>query len=121
MSDNLRPFHDRMEECFKNLKLKVEKEYGVREMVRVGPVAGRGEDTGAGSEGGWSWHGPSKEPALQEEDLIQGELPVNLVPHSHPQENARYKVSLSTEGLCSERKPHCLLRPLKCAQCGVSA
>ncbi|KFO34150.1 Dedicator of cytokinesis protein 2 [Fukomys damarensis] len=32
VSDNLRPFHDRMEECFKNLKVKVEKEYGVREM-----------------------------------------------------------------------------------------
>ncbi|GAB5567149.1 dedicator of cytokinesis protein 2 [Prionailurus iriomotensis] len=32
VSENLRPFHDRMEECFKNLKLKVEKEYGVREM-----------------------------------------------------------------------------------------
>lgn len=32
VSENLRPFHDRMEECFKNLKMKVEKEYGVREM-----------------------------------------------------------------------------------------
>ncbi|XP_021095427.1 dedicator of cytokinesis protein 2 isoform X2 [Heterocephalus glaber] len=32
VSGNLRPFHDRMEECFKNLKVKVEKEYGVREM-----------------------------------------------------------------------------------------
>ena len=31
-----------MEECFKNLKVKVEKEYGVREMVLVVPVAGRG-------------------------------------------------------------------------------
>lgn len=43
MSENLRPFHDRMEECFKNLKAKVEKEYGVREMVRVVPAAERGE------------------------------------------------------------------------------
>lgn len=42
VSENLRPFHDRMEECFKNLKVKVEKEYGVREMVLVVPVAGRG-------------------------------------------------------------------------------
>uniref|UniRef100_F6Y0J7 Dedicator of cytokinesis 2 n=1 Tax=Ornithorhynchus anatinus TaxID=9258 RepID=F6Y0J7_ORNAN len=32
VSENLRPFHDRMEECFKNLKVKVEKEYGVREL-----------------------------------------------------------------------------------------
>uniref|UniRef100_H0WLI3 Dedicator of cytokinesis 2 n=1 Tax=Otolemur garnettii TaxID=30611 RepID=H0WLI3_OTOGA len=32
VSENLRPFHDRMEECFKNLKVKVEKEYGAREM-----------------------------------------------------------------------------------------
>lgn len=39
VSDNLRPFHDRMEECFKNLKMKVEKEYGVREMVWVVPMA----------------------------------------------------------------------------------
>ncbi|KAB1259387.1 Dedicator of cytokinesis protein 2 [Camelus dromedarius] len=43
VSENLRPFHDRMEECFKNLKVKVEKEYGVREMVRVVPMAGRGD------------------------------------------------------------------------------
>lgn len=41
VSENLRPFHDRMEECFKSLKVKVEKEYGVREMVRQSPwVAG---------------------------------------------------------------------------------
>uniref|UniRef100_A0A8C3JRM8 Dedicator of cytokinesis 2 n=1 Tax=Calidris pygmaea TaxID=425635 RepID=A0A8C3JRM8_9CHAR len=33
VSDNLRPFHDRMEECFKHLKVKVEKQYGVRELV----------------------------------------------------------------------------------------
>lgn len=93
MSDNLRPFHDRMEECFKNLKVKVEKEYGVREMVWVVPVAVRGEERDVGSIGGWSWQGPSKEPALQEEELTQGHLPVNLFPRSHPQVNARYKVS----------------------------
>uniref|UniRef100_A0A8C6NJB6 Dedicator of cytokinesis 2 n=1 Tax=Nothobranchius furzeri TaxID=105023 RepID=A0A8C6NJB6_NOTFU len=34
VTDDLRPFHDRMEECFKQLKKKVEKEYGVRELVR---------------------------------------------------------------------------------------
>ncbi|XP_010775051.1 dedicator of cytokinesis protein 2-like [Notothenia coriiceps] len=28
----LRPFHERMEECFKQLKKKVQKEYGVREL-----------------------------------------------------------------------------------------
>uniref|UniRef100_A0AAY4DRV2 Dedicator of cytokinesis 2 n=1 Tax=Denticeps clupeoides TaxID=299321 RepID=A0AAY4DRV2_9TELE len=32
VTDDLRPFHDRMEECFKQLKKKVEKEYGVREL-----------------------------------------------------------------------------------------
>lgn len=31
----MRPFHERMEECFKQLKKKVEKEYGVRELVRT--------------------------------------------------------------------------------------
>lgn len=36
MTDDLRPFHERMEECFKQLKKKVEKEYGVRELVRSG-------------------------------------------------------------------------------------
>uniref|UniRef100_A0A8C8S564 Dedicator of cytokinesis 2 n=1 Tax=Pelusios castaneus TaxID=367368 RepID=A0A8C8S564_9SAUR len=45
VSDNLRPFHDRMEECFKHLKIKVEKQYGVRELVssvswRAGGEAG---------------------------------------------------------------------------------
>ncbi|XP_043925470.1 dedicator of cytokinesis protein 2 [Protopterus annectens] len=32
VTEDLRPFHDRMEECFKQLKAKVEKQYGVREM-----------------------------------------------------------------------------------------
>uniref|UniRef100_A0A1A7XW30 Dedicator of cytokinesis 2 n=1 Tax=Iconisemion striatum TaxID=60296 RepID=A0A1A7XW30_9TELE len=32
VTDDLRPFHDRMEECFKQLKKKVEKEYGVRDL-----------------------------------------------------------------------------------------
>uniref|UniRef100_A0A671UPQ4 Dedicator of cytokinesis 2 n=1 Tax=Sparus aurata TaxID=8175 RepID=A0A671UPQ4_SPAAU len=36
VTDDLRPFHERMEECFKQLKKKVEKEYGVRELVRTG-------------------------------------------------------------------------------------
>uniref|UniRef100_A0A6Q2ZKA2 Dedicator of cytokinesis 2 n=1 Tax=Esox lucius TaxID=8010 RepID=A0A6Q2ZKA2_ESOLU len=32
VTDDLRPFHERMEECFKHMKKKVEKEYGVREL-----------------------------------------------------------------------------------------
>uniref|UniRef100_A0AAX7TLX3 Dedicator of cytokinesis 2 n=1 Tax=Astatotilapia calliptera TaxID=8154 RepID=A0AAX7TLX3_ASTCA len=32
VTEDLRPFHERMEECFKQLKKKVEKEYGVREL-----------------------------------------------------------------------------------------
>lgn len=43
--DDLRPFHERMEECFKQLKKKVEKEYGVRELVRTG-----GERTNVGQQ-----------------------------------------------------------------------
>uniref|UniRef100_A0A8C1XHA1 Dedicator of cytokinesis 2 n=1 Tax=Cyprinus carpio TaxID=7962 RepID=A0A8C1XHA1_CYPCA len=35
VTDDLRPFHERMEECFKQLKKKVEKEYGVRELVSM--------------------------------------------------------------------------------------
>lgn len=34
VTEDLRPFHERMEECFKQLKKKVEKEYGVKELVR---------------------------------------------------------------------------------------
>uniref|UniRef100_A0A803TE08 Dedicator of cytokinesis 2 n=1 Tax=Anolis carolinensis TaxID=28377 RepID=A0A803TE08_ANOCA len=34
VSDSLRPFHERMEECFRHLKAKVEKQYGIRELVR---------------------------------------------------------------------------------------
>uniref|UniRef100_A0A667G9B7 Dedicator of cytokinesis 2 n=1 Tax=Lynx canadensis TaxID=61383 RepID=A0A667G9B7_LYNCA len=86
VSENLRPFHDRMEECFKNLKLKVEKEYGVREMVRVVPVAGRGEERDVGSHGDCGWQGPSKEPD-------PGEPSCNLGPSQSPQVNIRFKVS----------------------------
>ncbi|XP_069755178.1 dedicator of cytokinesis protein 2-like [Narcine bancroftii] len=35
VTDDLRPFHDRMEECFKQLKIKVEKEYGTRELPDI--------------------------------------------------------------------------------------
>lgn len=33
VTEALRPFHERMEACFKQLKEKVEKQYGVRTMV----------------------------------------------------------------------------------------
>uniref|UniRef100_A0A4W5LA03 Dedicator of cytokinesis 2 n=1 Tax=Hucho hucho TaxID=62062 RepID=A0A4W5LA03_9TELE len=32
VKDDLRPFHERMEECFKHMRKKVEKEYGVRDL-----------------------------------------------------------------------------------------
>lgn len=35
VTEDLRPFHDRMEECFKNLKIKVEKQYGVRDLPDI--------------------------------------------------------------------------------------
>nr|XP_015204817.1 PREDICTED: dedicator of cytokinesis protein 2-like [Lepisosteus oculatus] len=35
VTDDLRPFHDRMEDCFKQLKKKVEKEYGARELPEM--------------------------------------------------------------------------------------
>ncbi|KAI4899910.1 hypothetical protein NFI96_019488, partial [Prochilodus magdalenae] len=35
VTDDLRPFHERMEECFKQLKKKVEKEYGVKELPEM--------------------------------------------------------------------------------------
>ena len=33
VTEALRPFHERMEACFRQLKEKVEKQYGVRTMV----------------------------------------------------------------------------------------
>ncbi|XP_076861923.1 dedicator of cytokinesis 2 [Brachyhypopomus gauderio] len=35
VTEDLRPFHERMEECFKPLRKKVEKEYGVRELPEM--------------------------------------------------------------------------------------
>lgn len=34
VTEALRPFHDRMEACFKQLREKVEKQYGVKSLVR---------------------------------------------------------------------------------------
>lgn len=36
MTEDLRPFHERMEQCFVQLRAKVESQYGVREMVSAG-------------------------------------------------------------------------------------
>uniref|UniRef100_A0A8C5CX94 Dedicator of cytokinesis 2 n=1 Tax=Gadus morhua TaxID=8049 RepID=A0A8C5CX94_GADMO len=36
--EDLRPFHERMEECFKQMRKKVETQYGVRELVRTNPL-----------------------------------------------------------------------------------
>lgn len=33
VTEDLRPFHERMEQCFVQLRAKVESQYGVREMV----------------------------------------------------------------------------------------
>lgn len=35
VTEALRPFHDRMEACFKQLREKVEKQYGVKTLVRA--------------------------------------------------------------------------------------
>ncbi|KAJ3588197.1 hypothetical protein NHX12_011791 [Muraenolepis orangiensis] len=35
VTEDLRPFHERMEECFKQLRKKVEKQYGVRELPEM--------------------------------------------------------------------------------------
>lgn len=69
VSENLRPFHDRMEECFKSLKVKVEKEYGVREMVRRSPwVAGpRWVGRGRGAQ----WGPGPRDPPLRRRPKCQ--------------------------------------------------
>lgn len=35
VTEALRPFHERLEACFKQLKEKVEKQYGVKTLVRM--------------------------------------------------------------------------------------
>lgn len=42
VTEALRPFHERMEACFKQLKEKVEKQYGVRTMVSAARRGGGG-------------------------------------------------------------------------------
>lgn len=42
VTEALRPFHERMEACFKQLKEKVEKQYGVRTMVSGQRLGRRG-------------------------------------------------------------------------------
>lgn len=39
VTEALRPFHERMEACFRQLKDKVEKQYGVRAIVSALPVS----------------------------------------------------------------------------------
>uniref|UniRef100_H9H1K8 Uncharacterized protein n=1 Tax=Meleagris gallopavo TaxID=9103 RepID=H9H1K8_MELGA len=41
VTEDLRPFHERMEQCFVQLRAKVESQYGVREMVSAGGEQGR--------------------------------------------------------------------------------
>lgn len=38
MTEDLRPFHERLEQCFEQLRAKVESQYGVREMVSATAV-----------------------------------------------------------------------------------
>lgn len=35
VTEALRPFHDRLEACFKQLREKVEKQYGAKSLVRA--------------------------------------------------------------------------------------
>uniref|UniRef100_A0A803VZ75 Dedicator of cytokinesis 2 n=1 Tax=Ficedula albicollis TaxID=59894 RepID=A0A803VZ75_FICAL len=44
VTEDLRPFHERMEQCFEQLRAKVESQYGAREMVSARGWA-------------WGWHG----------------------------------------------------------------
>lgn len=85
MLDSLRPFHDRMEECFKNLKMKVEKEYGVREMVWVVPVTGNGEDWGNKKLEGTDMGEPSNIPG-----------PSKVTPNEKPVIYQIYETTLGT-------------------------
>ncbi|XP_067836606.1 dedicator of cytokinesis protein 2-like isoform X2 [Heptranchias perlo] len=52
VTDALKPFHDRMEECFAQLKTKVENQYGVRDLSFFEERRGGGGGAGAGAGGG---------------------------------------------------------------------
>uniref|UniRef100_A0A8C4V365 Dedicator of cytokinesis protein 2 n=1 Tax=Falco tinnunculus TaxID=100819 RepID=A0A8C4V365_FALTI len=55
VTEDLRPFHERMEQCFVQLRAKVENQYGVREMVSA-KVVSRVQAQPRLS--GWSWRYP---------------------------------------------------------------
>lgn len=61
MTEDLRPFHERMEQCFTQLRAKVESQYGVREMVSASAQCGA---TGAG-QGVHGPHGMTPDKPLQ--------------------------------------------------------
>lgn len=52
MTEDLRPFHERMEQCFEQLRAKVESQYGVREMVSAMAV-GVGQAWLGGTDSAW--------------------------------------------------------------------
>uniref|UniRef100_A0A8C3DW23 Uncharacterized protein n=1 Tax=Corvus moneduloides TaxID=1196302 RepID=A0A8C3DW23_CORMO len=53
VTEDLRPFHERMEQCFEQLRAKVESQYGMREMVSATAVGmGQARLGGTGS----AWH-----------------------------------------------------------------
>uniref|UniRef100_A0A8C3DX06 Uncharacterized protein n=1 Tax=Corvus moneduloides TaxID=1196302 RepID=A0A8C3DX06_CORMO len=68
VTEDLRPFHERMEQCFEQLRAKVESQYGMREMVSATAVGMGSAMDGAGT---WlsaaapndapagPWHSPS--------------------------------------------------------------
>ncbi|NXJ84132.1 DOCK2 protein, partial [Trogon melanurus] len=54
VTEDLRPFHERMEQCFEQLRAKVESQYGVREMICFEDRrSGRPRSMAWGSE--WEW------------------------------------------------------------------
>ncbi|XP_068800108.1 dedicator of cytokinesis protein 2-like isoform X2 [Struthio camelus] len=66
VSEDLRPFHERMEQCFGHLRAKVESQYGVREMVSF-------EDRRSGRPRSVAW-GPERDRLSRAGDSAEAAL-----------------------------------------------
>uniref|UniRef100_A0A8C2T3V7 Dedicator of cytokinesis protein 2-like n=1 Tax=Coturnix japonica TaxID=93934 RepID=A0A8C2T3V7_COTJA len=78
VTEDLRPFHERMEQCFVQLRAKVESQYGVREMISF-------EDRRSGRPRSVTW-GPDWERLSRARDrrVRRGGTSLIPTPRSHP-------------------------------------
>ncbi|NXW07367.1 DOCK2 protein, partial [Fregetta grallaria] len=81
VTDDLRPFHERMEQCFVQLRAKVESQYGVREMVCF-------EDRRSGRPRSMAW-GPDWDRLSHAGDCTEAPPTPKPAPHTSESEDCR--------------------------------